>query len=410
MKNRKASILFIFITLVLDSTGLGIVIPVLPDVTRKFISDPSEAARTYGYFIAIYALFVFVSSPLLGKLSDRFGRRPILLVALAGAALDYLFMAFAPTLPLLFLGRIISGITGASFTVASAYIADISNNSNRSKNFGMIGAGFGLGFILGPVIGGFLGSKGMQYPFIAAAIFNFLNFIFGLFVLPESLPVEKRRKIQWKQLNPLRSFSIFSKFPEITLLVVVFFLLNLAHQTHPSMWTIYTEHRYGWTPAQVGISLTFVGVLSAISQGFLTGYFVKHIGEKKLVIGGLFGEAFAFAAFGLATTGTALYIVLFVGSLFWACHPAIQSQISHQVSASEQGELQGALMSLASVTSILNPVMMTWLFAMTSDSSGSFYIPGSPYLLAGFIFLMAWIIAMYWYSKHRVAKTLGMKL
>lgn len=273
----------------------------------------------------------------------------------------------------------------------------------------MIGAGFGLGFIIGPVIGGFLGSKGVQYPFIAAAAFNFLNFLFGFFVLPESLPPEKRRSIDWKQLNPLRSFNIFARFPTITVLVVVFTLLNLAHQTHPSMWTIYTNHKFGWTPAQVGISLTLVGVLSAISQGFLTGFFVKLMGEKRLVIWGLLGESFAFAAFGLVTSGAALYVVLIVGSLFWASHPAIQSQISRQVSATEQGELQGALMSLASVTSIINPVVMTWLFSMTSDKTGAIYFPGSPYVLAGLIFFVAFGLSVYWYSKHFVADTVGME-
>ena len=407
MKNRKASILFIFITLALDAIGLGIIIPVLPDVIRKFISDPAQSAKIYGYFIATFSLFMFISSPLLGKLSDRFGRRPILLVSLLGAAVDYIFMAFAPTLSLLFLGRFISGVCGASFTVASAYIADISDDSNRSKNFGMIGAGFGLGFILGPVIGGFLGSKGLQYPFIAAAVFNFLNFLFGLLILPESLPQEKRRAINWKQLNPLRSFNIFSRFPEIVVLVVVYTLLCLAHQTHPSMWTIYTEHRFGWSPAQVGISLTIVGVLSAFSQGYLTGVLVKKFGEKKIITWGLLGEAISFTLFGLVFTGFQMYAVLIVSCLFWASHPALQSLISHQVSANEQGELQGALMSLNSLTSIINPLIMTSLFAVTSVRGSSIYVPGSPYILSGVLFLAAAILSARWYAHHRRLENIG---
>jgi DHA1 family tetracycline resistance protein-like MFS transporter len=407
MKNRKASILFVFITLALDSIGLGIIIPVLPDVIRKFIADPSSAAKIYGYFIATYSLFLFISSPLLGKLSDRFGRRPVLLVSLFGAAADYLFMAFAPTLGLLFLGRFISGVCGASFTVASAYIADISDDSNRSKNFGIIGAGFGLGFILGPVIGGLLGSKGIQYPFIAAAVFNFLNFLFGWFVLPESLPVEKRRKIEWRQLNPLRSFNIFKRFPGIIVLVAVYTLLSMAHQTHPSMWTIYTEFRFGWTPAQVGISLTFVGVLSALSQGVLTGLFVKWFGEKKIILWGLYAETIAFSLFGLVVTGFQMYVVMGISSIFWASHPVIQSLISRQVSESEQGELQGALMSLNSVTSIINPLIMTWLFAMTSTATSAIYLPGSPYILSGGFFLVAAILATNWYRGHRRLENIG---
>ena len=405
--NRKASILFIFVTLVLDSIGLGIIIPVLPDVIRKFVSDPGESAKVYGYFIATYSLFLFISSPLLGKLSDRFGRRPVLLISLLGAALDYIFMAFAPTLWLLFFGRFISGVCGASFTVASAYIADISDDSNRSKNFGMIGAGFGLGFILGPVIGGFLGSRGLQYPFIAAAIFNFLNFLFGLFVLPESLPKEKRRSIDWKQLNPLRSFNILGRFPEVIVLVIVYTLLCLAHQTHPSMWTIYTEHRFGWSPAQVGFSLTIVGVLSVFSQGYLTGVLVKKFGEKKLITWGLLGEAISFTLFGLVFTGFQMYTVLIISCLFWASHPALQSLISRQVQDNEQGELQGALMSLNSLTSIINPLIMTSLFALTSVRGSSLYLPGSPYILSGLLFLVATVLSARWYAHHQKLENIG---
>lgn len=399
--NKKASILFIFVTLALDSIGLGIIIPVLPDVVRRFILDESKASQVYGYFVAIYSLFLFISSPLLGKLSDKFGRRPILLIALFGAGIDYFFMAFAPTLSLLFIGRVISGISGASFTVASAYIADISDDSNRSKNFGVIGAGFGLGFILGPVIGGFLGNYGYQYPFIAAAVFNLINFLFGFFILPESLAPENRRNIDVKQLNPLRSFHILGRTPAIGLLVTVFFLLNLASQTHPSMWTIYTEHRFDWKPAQVGISLAIVGVLSAFSQGVLTGVLVKKLGENKLIVFGLLGEAVSFTLFGFAYSPTFLYIVLVCSCIFWAAHPALQSQISKKVSVTEQGELQGALMSLSSVTSIINPLIMTTLFAMTSHKGSSLYIPGSPYLLAGIFLFFGWILTIFWYRNQK---------
>ncbi len=396
---RKASILFIFVTLALDSIGLGIVIPVLPDVIRRFVTVENNVSHIYGYFIATYALFLFVSSPLLGKLSDRFGRRPILLLGLFGGGIDYLFMAFAPTLALLFIGRMISGICGASFTVASAYIADISDDSNRSKNFGVIGAGFGLGFILGPIIGGFLGTYGVQYPFIAAAVFTLLNFLFGYFVLPESLPVEKRRQIEWKSLNPLRSFNILSKIPSVVPLVAVYFILHMAVQTHPSMWTIYTEYRYHWTPAQVGISLTVVGILSALAQGVFTGFFVKLLGERKLIIIGLLGEAIAFTLYGLATTGFLIYVILICSSVFWAAHPALQSVVSKSVPPTEQGELQGALMGMVSLTSILNPLIMTAVFAATTQPGG-FYLPGSPYILAGFLIFLGWVMAVYWNSKH----------
>lgn len=401
-KTKAASTLFIFITLAIDAIGLGIILPVLPDVIRKFISEEGQVAQIFGYFIATYALLQFISSPLLGRLSDRFGRRPILLLSLLGAGVDYIFMAFAPTLPLLFIGRIISGISGASYTVASAYIADISDDSNRSKNFGIIGAGFGIGFILGPAIGGLIGSYGVTYPFLAAALFNLLNFFFGLFVLPESLPLELRRSIDVKALNPFRSLYTLAKMPKVSGLILAFIFMQFAGQTHPSIWTIYTEHRYGWTAAQVGISLTVVGLLSALSQGFLTGPLVKKFGEKSVMLWSCFGEFLGFVAFGFATTGLILYIVLILSSLFWAAHPAIQALISREVPAQEQGELQGGLMSLTALMAILNPVIMTSLFAATIHHDG-LYLPGSPYILAGFIFLIAWFLMLRWQRSHQTS-------
>ncbi|MEO5668621.1 MAG: TCR/Tet family MFS transporter [Bdellovibrionota bacterium] len=395
-KTRSASILFIFITLAIDAIGLGIILPVLPDVIRKFVSAETSVAHYYGYFIAAYALLQFVSSPLLGRISDRYGRRPILLVSLLGAGIDYLFMAFAPTLPLLFVGRIISGISGASFTVASAYIADISNDENRSKNFGVMGAGFGIGFILGPAIGGLLATYGSSVPFMAAAAFNILNFCFGLFVLPESLPLEKRRGFVLKDLNPLKSLASLGRMPQVSGLILAFALMQLAGQTHPSIWTIYTEHRFGWSAKEVGISFAFVGVLSALSQGLLTGPMVKRFGERWCVRWGCLGEVFGFAAFGLATTGTMLYVVLFLCAFFWPAHPSLQSLISRAIPASEQGEVQGALMSLTSLCAIINPIVMTALFAKTTEVGSGISLPGSPYFLASLLFLCAFFIIRRW--------------
>nr|AIA18568.1 Tetracycline_Resistance_MFS_Efflux_Pump [uncultured bacterium] len=397
---RSASLLFIFVTIAIDAIGMGIIIPVLPDVIRRFLSDEAAISRVYGYFIAVYALMQLVSSPLLGALSDRFGRRPVLLVSLLGAAVDYFFMALAPTLPLLFLGRIISGVSGASFTVASAYIADISNDENRSKNFGVMGAGFGLGFILGPAIGGLLAAYGPQYPFLAAGAFNLLNFLYGAFVLPESLGTHQRRAVQWRSLNPLRSLHALSKMPAIRALVLVHVLIQLAGQTHPSIWTLYTEHRYGWSASEVGLSLAFVGVLSALSQGLLTGVIVKRFGERKVLTMGCLGEALSFTLFGLAVNGTMLYLVLLFSSVFWAAHPALQSLVSREVPPSEQGELQGSLMSLTSLMSILNPLIMTTLFAAFSVRGTGHYVPGAPYLLAGALYLAAWGMAARWERKH----------
>jgi DHA1 family tetracycline resistance protein-like MFS transporter len=356
-------------------------------------------SRAYGWFIATYALLQFLASPLLGSLADRFGRRPVLLTSLAGAAVDYLFMAFAPTLPLLWLGRVISGLSGASYTVASAYVADISDDGNRSKNFGMIGAGFGLGFILGPAIGGWVADYGPQYAFLVAGGFNLLNFLFGLFVLPESLPPERRRPIARGALNPFRALGNVLTQPAIRTLVAVSTLLSFGGNTHPSIWTLYTQHRYGWTAKQVGVSLTIVGVLNAVTQGGLTGILVKRFGEHKLIVVGMLAQAFAFALFGFASEPWMLYAVLVGSAVLWSVGPAIQSLISREVAPDKQGELQGALMSLMSLTAIANPVIMTTLFSLTSERDGALYLPGSPYMLAGVLIFIGWLMAIRWYRK-----------
>ncbi|MGC4095058.1 MAG: TCR/Tet family MFS transporter [Polyangiaceae bacterium] len=400
---RQASLLFIFTTIAIDSIGLGIIIPVLPDVIRRFVHEPDQVSRWYGYFVAIYAVLQFLSSPLLGGLSDRFGRRPVLLMSLVGAAIDYFFMAFAPTLPLLFLGRVVSGVSGASFTVASAYIADISNDENRSKNFGVMGAGFGLGFILGPAIGGPLGAFGSQYPFLAAGAFNLLNLIFGAFVLPESLPPERRRRVTLAALNPVATFKNVFAIPGIFGLLWVHILLSLAGQTHPSIWTLYTQHRFGWSSAEVGLSLAAVGVMSALSQGLFTGVIVKRFGEAKTLVYSSFGEAISFACFGLASVGWMIYVVLVVSSVFWAVQPALQSLISREAPPETQGELQGTLMSLGSLCGIVNPLLMTQLFSLTSSPNSSVYLPGSPYLLASAMIWVGFFIALRWYRARPAA-------
>lgn len=394
---RTASLLFIFATIAIDSIGLGIIIPVLPDVIRRFVSEPTEVSRMYGYFVAIYAVLQFLSSPLLGSLSDRFGRRPVLLVSLLGGAIDYVFMAFAPTLPLLFLGRVVSGVSGASYTVASAYIADISDDENRSKNFGVMGAGFGFGFIVGPAIGGPLATLSPQYPFLAAGAFNFLNLVYGALVLPESLPRERRRRIDLAGLNPLRSFRNTFAIKGIVGLLLVHTLFQLAGQTHPSIWTLYTQHRYHWTAAEVGISLAAVGVMSAVSQGALTGVIVKWLGEPRTLLFGSLGETLGFLCFGLASAGWMVYATLVVSSVFWAVQPALQSLISREAPPETQGELQGTLMSIGSLCGIINPLVMTQLFSVTSDPARTPYIPGSPYFLGSACLAVAFIIAARWY-------------
>lgn len=382
MKNRKAGLWFILITVTLDMIGIGLVIPSLPDIMRRFVSDEASISTYFGYFISVYALMQFIASPLLGSISDRYGRRSVLLVSLLIASMDYVLMAFAPTLTILFIGRVIAGLTGANITVAMAYIADVSTDKDRSSNFGMIGAAFGLGFIIGPALGGLLGHYGAFYPFLAAAGLNLLNFLFGLFILPESLPAENRRKLDWKRSNPLASIQRVLNAKHILALLGVYFLFQCAGHTHGSIWTLYTEKRYGWTTAQVGLSLTLVGLLSAISQGWLTRLVIPKIGERSAVLWGCFGIAIAYALFGAATQGWMMYAILIASSICWVAGPALQSLITHSTPAHEQGELQGSLVSLSSLAAIFTPLITTGLFSHFSNSSSAIYLPGAPYYFA----------------------------
>lgn len=399
--SSSAPVTFIFVTLVIEAMGFGIVMPVLPEVIRKFVAGEASVATTYGYFIAVFALLQFLCAPIMGRLSDKFGRRPVLLTALAGTGIDYLFMAFAPSLLLLFVGRFISGICGASYTVVTAYLADVSDDSNRAKNFGLMGAGFGLGFILGPALGGLVASHGLIYPFIAAAILNLSNFLFGFFILPESLAPSLRRNFSARDLNPFKSLKMVLSMPTISLLVIAHIFLALAGQTHPSMWAIYTEFRFAWTPAQVGMSLAAVGLFSVLAQGGLTGILVKHLGERRLALWGSLGEVVTFAGYGLATTGWVLYPILALASVFSAAQPALQSLISREVPPDRQGELQGALMSLMSLMGVINPLIMTRLFALSSGPEGVIHMPGLVYYIAAACGLIAFITVWWWEKSVR---------
>lgn len=394
MKISRAGIWFIFVTVALDMVGIGLVIPSLPDIMRRFVSSETSVSEYFGYFIAIYACMQFIASPLLGALSDLWGRRSILLISLFVAGIDYILMAYAPTLEILFIGRVIAGLTGANITVAMAYVADVSDNSNRATNFGMIGAAFGLGFIIGPAIGGLLGHHGPQWPFLAAAVMNILNFLFGLFVLPESLPKERRRQLDMKKINPLHSLGRVFNSKGLLALLLVYFFFQLAGQTHPSIWTLYTETRFGWTTREVGISLALVGILSALSQGWFSRIIIPAFGEYKTVVWGAIGYGVAFTAFGMATQGWMMYVILIVSSVFWASMPALQSLISHTTPPEEQGELQGSLVSLSSLASIINPLVTTQLFAYFSAHKAPFHIPGAPYFFGAIISVIAWLILL----------------
>lgn len=400
-KSSNSRSIFIFITLVIEAMGFGIIMPVLPDIIRKFETTESKVATTLGLFIAVYALLQFLFAPVLGRLSDKYGRRPILLISLFGTGVDYIFMAFAPTLAWLFVGRIISGLAGASYTVATAYIADISDDSNRAKNFGLIGAGFGLGFIIGPAIGGLIGSQNLIYPFLFAAGLNLVNFLFGFFILPESLHPELRRNFKIKELNPFKSLSILGHIKIIFPLMIAYIFIQLAGQTHASLWAIYSEHRFSWTPSQVGVSLAVVGVLSALAQGVLTGYAVKWFSEANVAFWGILGESIGFVGYGLAYNDFWFYFVLITSSIFWVAHPAIQSLITKEISADRQGELQGALMSLTSLTAVVNPLIMTNIFSFSSVRKSDHYMPGAPYFLAAVFALTAFYFVSKWKKRNK---------
>ncbi len=395
MNKKTASVRFIFATIFLDALGIGLLIPVLPDVIRRFNSDAQFVSEYFGYFVAVYALMQFVASPVLGSLSDRFGRRAILLVSLLGAGLDYLLMAFAPNLGILFLGRIISGLTGASMTVASSYMADISDDANRSANFGMIGAGWGLGFICGPLLGGILGDISPIMPFLGAAALNLLNFVFGYFVLPESLPENRRRQVEIKKMNPLVSVVKVLKPSPILVLIWIYILLFLGGQSHPSIWTLYTELKFGWTPREVGFSLAFVGLVMGASQGGLTRVVIPRLGEPRSLLLGIFTYMVGFALFGLADKGWMMYAIVAIFSISGVAMPALQSLIAKRIPSNEQGELQGTLVGLASLTAIIGPLFYTKIFSYFTSAEAPFQFAGAPYIGAAAVCSVALILYLF---------------
>jgi len=388
--NRKAAIGFIFVTLLIDVTGFGLIIPVMPKLIEQLlgISDISKASQYGGWLTFAYAFMQFIFAPVLGNLSDKYGRRPVLLFSLFGFGIDYLFLSFAPSIAWLFVGRLIAGVTGASFTTASAYIADISTPENRAQNFGMIGAAFGLGFIVGPSIGGLLGELGPRVPFFAAAGLALTNWLYGYFVLPESLDKEHRRKFEWKRANPLGSLLQLKKYPAVGGLVVSLVLVYLAAHAVQSNWSFFNIEKFKWTPKMIGISLGVVGLLVAGVQGGLVRIINPKIGNEKSVYIGLGLYALGLLLFAFASQSWMMFLFLIPYCLGGIAGPALQSIISGHVPPNEQGELQGALTSLMSATSIIGPPMMTNLFAYFTRADAPVYFPGVAFLL-GSVFMIA---------------------
>jgi MFS transporter, DHA1 family, tetracycline resistance protein len=401
MANRRPALSFIFITLLIDVTGLGLIIPVSPNLIMELTGGTASDASQYaGWMLFAYALMQFVCAPIMGGLSDRFGRRPVLLASLFGFGLDYILMALAPTISWLFVGRIIAGMMGASFTTASAYIADISTPEKRAQNFGIIGAAFGLGFILGPVIGGFLGSFGSRIPFMVAAGITLLNWLYGFFILPESLTLEHRRKFDWSRANPIGSLMNLKKHPVILGLVASLILVYIAAHAVQTNWAYYTTVKFGWDSFMIGVSLTVVGLVFAVVQGWLIRIIIPKLGTERSVYVGLGFNALGFILFALASQSWMMFAFTVIYCLGGIASPALQGIISTSVPPNEQGELQGALTSLVSLTSIVGPPLMTSTFAFFTNSNNAIYMPGAPMILGAFLTIAATLMARHTLKKN----------
>lgn len=393
MINRKAAIGFIFITLLIDVMGWGLIIPVMPNLLVELKGIAINEASTYGaLLLTVYAIVQFVFAPIIGNLSDRYGRRPVLLLSLLGFGIDYIFLALAPSYGWLFVGRIIAGITGASFTTAAAYIADVSTPETRAKNFGLIGAAFGIGFIIGPALGGLLAGWGIRAPFFAAAGLCLLNCLYGYFILPESLPKENRRPFRWAKANPVGSLLFIFKHPLIRGLSMAFFLIYLAAQAVQATWSFFTMHRFQWTEQIVGLSLAVVGLLVGLVQGGLTRIVNPRLGNERSTYLGLTLYAVGLILMAFASETWMMFVFLVPYCLGGIAGPSLQSLISGLVPPNEQGELQGALTSLMSLTTIVGPPLMNGLFKYFTSAGAPFQFPGIHFLLGGILmFASVWI-------------------
>jgi DHA1 family tetracycline resistance protein-like MFS transporter len=401
-ENKQHALTFIFITLLIDVIGLGIILPVLPTLIEELIHGTiSDASKYGGWLIASYAVMQFIFAPVLGNLSDRFGRRPVLLVSLFGLSVNYLLMAFSPNISWMFIGRLIAGIAGASNTTASAYIVDISAPEKRAQNLGLIGAAFGLGFIVGPVIGGLLGHFGSRVPFFAAAAISMLNFVYGYFILPESLRMRNRRRFDWKRANPFGAMKNLKKYIAIGGLIAAMLVLNVASHAVESVWTFFTQESFHWSEAQIGYSLGFLGLLMAVVQGGLIRITQPRLGPVKSVYTGLSLFAIGMTLFAFATQGWMMYAIIVPYVIGAICSPAINGIITGKAHPSEQGELQGLLTCLMSLASIIGPPMMTFLFSYATSAKAPVYFPGAPFLLGGLL------IASCFFFVYPVLKRIG---
>lgn len=401
ISNPKQALLFIFTTILIDCIGIGIIIPVTPDLIKELVNGDLSTASVYGgWLLFSYALIQFIMAPILGGLSDRYGRRPILLLSLFGLGLDYIFLFFAPTIFWLFIGRLIAGVCGASWTTASAYIADISPPEKRAQNFGMIGAAFGIGFIIGPLLGSWIGTYGIRAPFIAAAGLSLLNWFYGYLILPESLAKENRRKFDIKRANPIGGLITINKYPAFLILMVAILLANIAGQAMPTIWTYFTMERFGWEMEYVGYSLAFVGLSIAIVQGGLIRIILPKLGQNNSIYVGLVLYIIGFILFAFAFEGWMMYAVMVIYAFGGIFGPALQGMMSSKVDANAQGELQGMMTSMMSLAAIISPPVMSFLFYEFTKKGAVVYFPGAPFLLGAVLTLLSLTFAVFAIRKH----------
>jgi MFS transporter, DHA1 family, tetracycline resistance protein len=394
MKNRQAAIIFILVTVTLDILAMGLIIPVLPKLILDFLGGKmTDASNWNGWFALVFALGQFVFSPVLGVLSDRFGRRPIILLSNLGLGLDYVVMALAPTIGWLFLGRVISGITTSSIPTAMAYIADVTPKEKRAAAFGTIGIAFGLGFAFGPAFGGLLSNSNPRLAFWVAATLSLTNWLWGYFFVPESLPKDRRKEFALRRANPVGSLVLLRSHPELWRLTVIQFLAYLSHNVLTTIWALYAIYRFDWSQVMIGISLMVVGICTAAISGGLTGRMVKRFGEKITLCIGQFCGAFGMCIAGLARNGAAFLASVPVISMWNITFPAAQGMMTHRVSEREQGELQGALQSLRSITFIIGPVLFAQVLSWFIDPKHSLHVPGAPFYLAAAMLFTAMLMA-----------------
>jgi DHA1 family tetracycline resistance protein-like MFS transporter len=400
---RRAALVFIFIVVLIDVLAFGLIIPVLPHLIENFAGgETAHAAYWMAVFGFVFAAIQFVTSPIQGALSDRFGRRPVILLSCLGLGLDFIFMALAGTLPWLLVGRVISGITSASFTTANAYVADVVPADQRAKSYGMIGAAFGVGFIVGPMIGGWLGEINLRLPFWFAAGLALTNFLYGWFVLPESLPPEKRSaRFDWAHANPLGSLVLLKRYPQVFGLAAVVFLANLAHYVYPSIFVLFADYRFGWGPKEVGWVLALVGVFSVIVNVVLVGRAVKWFGERRTLLLGLACGVIGFMVYGLADIGWVFLVGLPISALWALAAPATQALITREVGPEVQGRIQGALMSLVSMAGIVGPALFAGSFGYFIGAGAPLHLPGAPWYLAAL--LLGGAVAIAWWKAPRVS-------